>query len=268
MGLAVLAFGLGLIGTPIFVVGFFIVFSEKEKKKKFIKCLKCSVCSGCLGLLGIGVLPDDGTGGFFYNIFSVLLLIGIIVEVEITKRIIKEGMPKKVKTPIVKETQPHTAYGVTLQSPQSTVKQSDGLLEPYNPEDEEDNIESKMFFVDTMDGEMFEEYVGEILKASGYQNISTTAVSGDYGVDITASKDFVKYAIQCKRWGGSVGVHAVQEVYSGMEYYKANVAMVITNSTFTPNAKQMAERLGVVLIDRKKLISMIETAKKSKEGSL
>ena len=165
----------------------------------------------------------------------------------------------------------HTAYGVTFKAPVNPhmrhVVNSSGLVEPFEDEGHEEEMGGEMFFIDTMDGETFEEYIGEILKLNGYQNISTTAVTGDYGVDITASKDFVKYAIQCKRWEGSVGVHAVQEVYSGKEYYKANVAMVITNSKFTPNAKQMADKLGVVLIDGEKLKVMIESAKKKLGGT-
>jgi restriction system protein len=68
-------------------------------------------------------------------------------------------------------------------------------------------------------------------------------------VDITATKGGVNYAFQCKRYVSPVGVKAVQEVFAGSRKYGADRAVVVTNSTYTPNAKTLANDLGVTLWD-------------------
>lgn len=107
-----------------------------------------------------------------------------------------------------------------------------------------------------MSGEQFERYVAKQLGARGYHNIQFTPATGDYGVDILATKHGRVYAFQCKCYTGSVGVSAVQEVYSGSRKYHADRAVVITNSKYTPNAKTLAHDLGVSLWDLEVLNSI------------
>lgn len=103
--------------------------------------------------------------------------------------------------------------------------------------------------VHTMSGEEFERYVADKLRAKGYHNIQFTPATGDYGVDLLATKHGTVYAFQCKCYAGSVGVSAVQEVFSGSKKYQADRAVVITNSHYTPNARTLASDLGVSLWD-------------------
>ena len=114
--------------------------------------------------------------------------------------------------------------------------------------------------IDSLTGEEFEVFCAKLLAKSGYSQIKLTSATGDRGVDITASKDGVHYAFQCKRYTGGVGNAAVQEVYSGKSLYDADVAVVITNSYFTEQAKDDAERLRVRLWDRSKLLAMQRAA--------
>ena len=74
-----------------------------------------------------------------------------------------------------------------------------------------------------------------------------TKASGDYGVDVLASKGRNRYAIQCKLYSNPVGLGAVQEVAAGMKHYGCNIGMVITNSTFTSQAVRLAQENGIVL---------------------
>jgi len=55
--------------------------------------------------------------------------------------------------------------------------------------------------------------------------------------------------VQCKFYSHPVGVSAVQQVVGGMAYYDCDRAMVITNNTFTRQAKELAERNDVELLD-------------------
>ena len=80
-----------------------------------------------------------------------------------------------------------------------------------------------------------------MLKNRGFKNIQVTQKSGDYGVDITAYSHHHKYAIQCKYYTSPVGISAVQQVYSGRKKYNCDRAAVLTNSTFTPAAKDLAK---------------------------
>lgn len=107
-----------------------------------------------------------------------------------------------------------------------------------------------------MTGTEFERHVADRLRARGYHDVRFTPATGDYGVDILATKRGRVYAFQCKCYTGSVGVSAVQEVYSGSRKYKADRAVVITNSKYTPNAKTLAHDLGVSLWDLEVLDSI------------
>ena len=111
--------------------------------------------------------------------------------------------------------------------------------------------------LDTMDGIAFEELACEILVANGFEIAENTPASGDYGVDILAQREGMSYAIQCKRYLEPVGLEAVQQVYAGRAYYECHVAVVLTNQTFTSNARHLADKLGVVLWDRDTLRNLL-----------
>lgn len=55
--------------------------------------------------------------------------------------------------------------------------------------------------------------------------------------------------IQAKRYKGSVGNEAVQEVVAAVKFYSADEGWVMTSGTFTPSAKALAQRNSVRLID-------------------
>ena len=109
---------------------------------------------------------------------------------------------------------------------------------------------------DISGGHEFEQYVVYLLQKNGYKNVQTTPASGDYGADVLAEMDGERYAIQCKLYRNSVGVKAVQEVYSAMSYYGCDIAVVATNSRFSRNAAILAESTGVRLWARDELVKM------------
>lgn len=116
--------------------------------------------------------------------------------------------------------------------------------------------------IDDLNGIEFESFCGTLLENNGYRNVKVTKSSGDFGADIIAEKDDVKYAIQCKKFNNPVGISAVQEVMGSKSIYDCHVAVVLTNSTFTKSAKELAKKSGVLLWDGNKLSSMIEKNKK------
>ena len=113
--------------------------------------------------------------------------------------------------------------------------------------------------IDYHDGKEFEVAIALIYQKLGYRT-SLTSSTGDFGVDVIAEKNNERLAIQTKRYQGTVGVKAIQEVACGKMYYDATEALVITNSFFTPQAKELAKILGVKIINRKRLALMWEKA--------
>lgn len=115
-----------------------------------------------------------------------------------------------------------------------------------------------MEVLDKMEGHNFEYACADLLRLNGWHDVSVTQGSGDYGIDILARRGSVKYAIQCKRYQGNVGVKAVQEAGLGMDFYHCDAAAVITNSSFTKQAVKLANETGVRLLGREFLQELID----------
>ena len=110
--------------------------------------------------------------------------------------------------------------------------------------------------VDLMTGVEFEEFLCNYFNTHGYVCTQTKA-SGDQGIDLVAKKDDYVLAIQAKCYTGTVGNHAIMEAVAGAKYYNANQTMVITNSTFTKLAVELAAVNNVILWDRQVLIEKL-----------
>lgn len=104
--------------------------------------------------------------------------------------------------------------------------------------------------MDDMEGFEFEYYCAELLEANGYYNVQVTPSHGDFGIDILAEKEGITFAIQCKRYSDDVGIKAVQEAYSGRDYYDCMIGCVMTNQYYTKAAQEAARKLRVLLWDR------------------
>lgn len=100
---------------------------------------------------------------------------------------------------------------------------------------------------DAMTGREFEVHCREILLKAGWSAILTPG-SGDQGADIIAEKNRRRVVIQCKLYSGTVGNKAVQEAYAAAAFQDAPYAVVVTNSTFTKAAHQLAHKNGVLLM--------------------
>ncbi len=109
-----------------------------------------------------------------------------------------------------------------------------------------------------MTGIEFEKYVAEILKDQGYNHVALTEYF-DWGADLTAEKDGVRWGVQVKRYTSKVGAKAVQQVVAGLNKYNCQRAMVVTNSTYTRQARGLARSNNCVLIDRDILADWIVT---------
>lgn len=120
---------------------------------------------------------------------------------------------------------------------------------------------SKTIILEKIDNDIngyeFEELSKEILLKNGFNSVEITKKSNDFGVDLIAVKDGIKYSIQCKKFSSQVGLKAVQEVIASKSMNRSHVAVVLTNNYFTKGARELAEQNGVLLWDRDKLIELI-----------
>jgi restriction system protein len=98
-----------------------------------------------------------------------------------------------------------------------------------------------------MSGTEFEDHVARIARTCGVPVIMTP-LTGDWGVDLIVGHRPNRIAVQCKRQARPVGTGAVQEVVSGAPMQDCTQTMVVTNHTFTPAARRLAEQHGCVLV--------------------
>lgn len=209
------------------------------KNKKTISDLVLVVT---LGWLGIHKFKEKKNGlGFLYMFTFGLCGIGWLYDIYKTADAC--GILKNLQ---------HTASPQIAQS--GSAVYIDTSLSP---------IDQELAKIDAMstDGWQFEQYCADLLTTLDYTNVTVTTGSGDYGIDVLAEREGVTYAIQCKCYSNPVGNKAVQEAFSGKEFYKRMVGVVVTNNSFTQAAIKTAAETRILLWDRAKLREMILTAK-------
>lgn len=128
--------------------------------------------------------------------------------------------------------------------------------------EEEKKINNNLLdYSNITNGYDFEAFVANVYKMLGYNVEGVTSKSGDQGADVIIEKDNIKYAIQVKYYNNPVGNKAIQEVVAAKSFYKTDKAMVVTNSTFTPQAITLANANDVLLVDGNKLDELIKEVK-------
>lgn len=106
--------------------------------------------------------------------------------------------------------------------------------------------------VDKMTGYQFEDYLVAQFREAGYR-VARIGGNHDFGADLLLRDGPVTYVVQAKRYRGSVGNQAVQQVVAAKAYYKADEAIIATNAWLTPAATELAKANGVFVINRKNI---------------
>ena len=107
-----------------------------------------------------------------------------------------------------------------------------------------------------LNGYEFEDYLKRMFELLGYTAVQTPT-TGDQGADLILSKEDEKIVVQAKKYEGKVSNNAVQEIAAAKNHYDADKAMVVTNSSFTKSAMELALSNDVELWDGTKLRSII-----------
>lgn len=124
-------------------------------------------------------------------------------------------------------------------------------------------LSKNIYVVDRMSGKDFEIFLKAHFENLGYK-VELTGDSHDYGADLIARKVGESIAIQAKRHKSRVGISAVQQVISSMQYYKCEKGIVVSNSYYTKPAKNQAEASNVELWDRSDLSVLIDKQSSTK----
>lgn len=96
----------------------------------------------------------------------------------------------------------------------------------------------------------------EILCAKKLREIGWEAhASGGQGADVEATKNGIKLVLQCKLYTKSVGKGAVQQINTAKTFYHADYAIVVSNSNFTIEARQIASSTNTILLHHDELQS-------------
>ena len=111
--------------------------------------------------------------------------------------------------------------------------------------------------VDAMNGIEFEHYAAALLANEGFREVRVTRASGDNGVDITATRGEKRYAIQAKRYKGTVSRRAVSDAVAGMLPYGCNASMVITSGRLSTKAMDFARSHQCEIVDRDMLANWV-----------
>lgn len=113
----------------------------------------------------------------------------------------------------------------------------------------------------------YEKYIRELFEKQGYDT-ELTPQSGDYGIDIFATKGNEKIAIQVKMYGDSnrkVNRSMIMELHGAKDYFGCNKAILATNGEIMPDAVEVAKRLQIeLLIDSPE--QTIEVAKSTSQS--
>jgi hypothetical protein len=113
--------------------------------------------------------------------------------------------------------------------------------------------------IDVMTGYEFEDFIVDLFIKLGYV-VEKRKRTREQGLDLLLFKHGERIVVQVKRHRRPVGNRAVQQALAACVYYEGQRAIVVTNSTFTLPAKQLAARcVNVELWDRTVLKEKIKT---------
>lgn len=128
-----------------------------------------------------------------------------------------------------------------------------------NFEKEEQEFNEKYNLNNITTGSQFELYLENLFKDLGYK-VKHSGKAGDQGADLVLKYGEKIYVVQAKYYSSRLDNTPVQEVVGAIKYYNANQGVVITNSSFTKGAENLAKANNIILIDGselKKIINLV-----------
>lgn len=133
-------------------------------------------------------------------------------------------------------------------------------IQTYN----DDQREALRERLQTMNPYKFEQLVGDLLAAMGYEEVVVTKQSGDKGVDVVATVQFgittITEVVQVKRHQGNISRHVIDQLRGALPYHEAIRGTIITTGSFSQGCKEAALFIGAApigLIDGDRLLDLL-----------
>lgn len=126
-----------------------------------------------------------------------------------------------------------------------------------------DKREDLLFYLQKLDNQAFEEFLGELWEQRGWET-EVTPRAKDWGIDVVATRDLpipLTLVIQAKRYGTSRNVSSTEvQQYSSLRRQRQNVdaVTIVTTAGFSDQARETAKALNVKLLDGTGLCRLIE----------
>jgi restriction system protein len=115
-------------------------------------------------------------------------------------------------------------------------------------------LERHISSADGLTGPQFERWFARLLDSSGFTRVEVCGGAGDLGADVIAtSPRGHRTVFQCKRYGRTRKVPSGQvQQFAGTcrAIHRADIAAIVTTAGFSQPARDLARRLGIVLVDR------------------
>lgn len=111
----------------------------------------------------------------------------------------------------------------------------------------------------SIDWFQFEKLVAVVYRKHGYVVTRRGGANADGGIDLLIEKDGKQSAVQCKHWKTwTVGVKAVREFVGALADARIHDGIFITLCGYSGDAKQLAERHGIEIVNEVGLAKLIE----------
>lgn len=105
----------------------------------------------------------------------------------------------------------------------------------------------------------FEKLVELVYRKLGYAVTRRGGANPDGGIDLVIEKDGQRSAVQCKQWKSwNVGVKAVREFLGALTDAGISKGIFITLCGYTGEAKQLADKHGIEIVNEVGLAKVIE----------
>ena len=112
----------------------------------------------------------------------------------------------------------------------------------------------------TLTPEGFEEFVGEVFEALGYQ-VEHVGGTGDEGADLRLARDGLRAIVQCKyHTKGVVGSPELQKFLGTIHHNRSHKGFFVTTRTFSLAAEKFSADHPIELIDGPRLVELVKEA--------
>jgi hypothetical protein len=113
----------------------------------------------------------------------------------------------------------------------------------------------------SIDWFQFEKLVALVYRKLGYTATRRGGANPDGGIDLVIEKDGQRSAVQCKQWKTwNVGVKAVREFLGALTDAGIQKGVFITLCGYTGEARQLADKHGIEIVNEVGLAKMIDDA--------